>query len=346
MKPRAVLIKRFSLSEEQVDAILDTRLRHLARLEEMQIQREQDALSKERDEIDKTLNSAARLKKLIRQELLSDDAKFGGPRLSPFVARKEAQAMKETEILAVEPITVILSNKGWVRAAKGHDIDAATLSYKAGDALQVTAMGRSNQSAVFIDTTGRAYSLPAHTLPSARGQGEPLTGKLTPPPGAEFIAALLGEPEQLYVLASDAGYGFIVKLGELHGKNRAGKAVLSVPKGAKALPPQLITDIAQQYIAIVSNIGQLLLFPLTELPQLAKGKGNKLISIKSSKVVSREEYVIAIAILDKTQSLSLLGDGKPFVLKPSDWKHFIGERSQRGSKLPRGCRSVVKVVVE
>ena len=339
-------MKRFKLSEEQADAILDTKLRHLARLEEMQIRREQESLTKERDDIIKTLDSPARMRKLIRQELIANAEKFGDTRHSPIMVRKEAQAMKETEIMPTESITVVLTNKGWVRAAKGHDIDPQSLSYKAGDQFQDAAIGRSNQPAIFLDSTGRVYSLPAHTLPSARGQGEPLTGKLNPPPGAEFIGVMLGESEQLTVLASDAGYGFIVPLGELYGKNRAGKTALSVPTGSRALMPHLISDVETQYIAVVSNIGNLLIFSLKELPQLTKGKGNKLISIPSAKVKSREEYVIDVAVLSNNQNLLIMGDGKPFTMKPSDWKHYLSERAKRGSKLPRGCRHVLKLKVE
>jgi topoisomerase-4 subunit A len=345
-EPKIKLMKRFKLSDEQADAILDTKLRHLAKLEEMQIRREQDNLSKERDEIEKTLSSAARLRKLIRQELLANAEKYGDKRHSPIMVRKEAQAMKETEILPTEAITVVLSNKGWIRAAKGHEIDALSLSYKSGDQFQASAIGRSNQPAVFLDSTGRVYSLPAHTLPSARGQGEPLTGKLNPPPGAEFIGVMLGEGEQQYVLGSDAGYGFIVNLSDLFGKNRAGKTAISVPNGARALMPKIITDVEKQYLAIVSNIGHLLIFPLKELPQLAKGKGNKMMSIPSSKVASREEFVIDMALLHDQQNLLIVGDGKPFTMKPADWKHYLGERARRGNKLPRGCRHVGKLQVE
>lgn len=345
-EPKPVLMKRFKLSEEQADAILDTKLRHLAKLEEMQLRREQDKLSKERDEIEKTLNSSARLKKLIREELTAGAEKFGDKRRSPIVERKEALAMKETEILPTEPVTVIVSAKGWVRAGKGHEIDPTSLSYKAGDEFSSAAMGRSNQPAIFFDTTGRAYSLPAHTLPSARGQGEPLTGKLNPPPGAEFIGTIMGEPEQLYVLASDAGYGFIVKLEDLYGKNRAGKAILSTPKGSRALTPRLVSDAEKEYLAVVSNIGNLLVFPLSELPALAKGKGNKMISIPSSKVATREEFVKDMVVVSGNQNILIVGDGKPFTLKPNDWKNFVGARAHRGNKLPRGCRSVVKLKVE
>lgn len=345
-EPKPVLMKRFKLSEEQADAILDTRLRHLAKLEEMQIRAEQKKLNEEREDIEKTLGSKARLKKLIRQELLANAEKYGDKRISPLVVRKEAQAMKETEILPTEPITVVLSNKGWVRSAKGHEIDPTTLNYKAGDQFEAAAIGRSNQLAVFLDTTGRSYSLPAHTLPSARGQGEPLTGKLNPPPGAEYIGVMLGEPEQTYVIASDAGYGFIVKLGDLHAKNRAGKTALTVPNGSRALAPKQVIDPEKQYLAAVSNIGNLLIFPLKELPQLVKGKGNQMLSIPSAKVASREEYVVDIAVLNDNQNLLIVGDGKPFTMKPTDWQHYVAERARRGNKLPRGCRQVSKLKVE
>lgn len=345
-EPHSVLMKRFKLSEEQADAILDTRLRHLAKLEEIQIRKEQKKLTEERDDIEKTLASSARLKKLIRTELVTLAEKYGDKRRSPLIARKEAQAMKETEILPTEPITVVISSKGWVRAAKGHDIDPATLNYKAGDEFLAAAAGRSNQTAVFVDTTGRAYSLPAHTLPSARGQGEPLTGRLNPPPGAEFIGAMIGEPEQLYILASDAGYGFVVTLGDLHGKNRAGKTALSVPNGSKALMPQPVKDMENEFVAVVSNIGNLLIFSLKELPQLTKGKGNKMLSIPSSKVAAREEFVVDMTVLNAEQNLLIKGDGKPFTMKPKDWQHYIGERARRGNKLPRGCRNVKKLLVE
>lgn len=339
-QPKPVLMKRFKLSEEQVDAILDTRLRHLAKLEEMQLKAEQDKLTKESLEIEKILGSTARLKKLVRQELLTDVEKFGDKRKSPLVARKEAQAIKETEILPNDPITIVLSEKGWIRAGKGHEIDPLSLSYKSGDQFYAQVQGRTNQQVTFLDSTGRAYSLPAHTLPSARGQGEPLTGRLTPPPGATFIGMLMGDPEQFYLMTSSAGYGFIVQLVELLGKNRAGKAVISTPKGSHALKPYLISNLETQYIAAVSNIGNLLIFPVQELPQLAKGKGNKIMNIPSSKVASGEEYMVEAVLLNEDENLSIIGDGKPFVLKPKDWQYFIDDRAHRGHKLPRGCRKV------
>ncbi|MDR3478123.1 MAG: DNA topoisomerase IV subunit A [Gammaproteobacteria bacterium] len=344
-KPKPVLMKRFTLSEIQAEAILDIKLRHLARLEEMQIKREQDALSKEQDDIEKTLASKARMKKLVRNELEQDLKKFGDKRRSPIVVRKEAQAMSDSEILPTEPVTVVLSSKGWVRAGKGHELDPLTLNYKAGDEFLASALGRSNQPAIFLDTTGRAYSLPAHSLPSARGQGEPLTGRLTPPPGAEFTSVLMGETENQFVLASDAGYGFIIKLEDLFGKNKRGKSALSVPKGARALTPRPTKDLENEFIATVTNTGHLLIFPLKELPVLPKGKGNKMLSIPTSRVVSREEFIVDIAVLQPNQLLGLVSGNKQLKLKVSDWKHYIGERGRRGNKLPRGYQKVDKMVV-
>jgi topoisomerase-4 subunit A len=346
---KKVLMKRFKLSEIQADAILDTRLRHLAKLEEMQLKAEQKKLNDEREDIEKTLSTSLRLKKLIRQELMDHAEKFGDERQSIIIARKEAEAFKETEMLPTEPITVILSNKGWVRAGKGHDIDPMSLSYKAGDQYQASAIGKSNQPAIFLDGTGRVYSLPAHTLPSARGQGEPLTGKLNPPPGSEFVGVVMGGPSQLVVIASDAGFGFIAKLGDLYGKNRGGKVVLSLPKGAKSLAPKQVKESDEEkknYLAVVTNIGNLLIFPLNDLPELSKGKGNKMISIPSFKVATREEFVVDMAIISEDQQLLILGDEKPFTLKPKDWHHFMGARAHRGHKLPRGCRHVKQLMVK
>lgn len=335
-KPKQELIKRFTLSDEQAEAILEIKLRHLARLEEMQIKREQEELAKEQDEIEKILASNARLKKLIRKELEEDMKKFGDARRSPIVLRKEAQAMRETEILPTEPLTVVLSQKGWIRAAKGHDIDPSTLSYKAGDGFLAASSGRSNQLAVFFDSTGRTYSLPAHTLPSARGQGEPLTGRLNPTTNAAFIAVLLSEPELQYLVSSDAGYGFIGKAEDFYAKNRAGKATLSLPKGAKPIAPKLISHKETDLIAAVTNTGHLLICSLQDIPELAKGKGNKIINIPSSKVATREEFVVDIAILPANYHLIVYAGNKKLQLKPNDWKHYVSERGRRGNKLPRG----------
>lgn len=344
--PKAVLMKRFKLTEIQVEAILDTKLRHLARLEEMQIKSEQDELSKEKEEIEQILSSNARLKKLVRKELKADAEKYGDKRRSPIVSRKEAVAMRETEILPTEPVTVVLSTMGWVRSAKGHELDPTSLNYKAGDAFLSAAFGRSNQPAIFLDSTGRVYSLPTHTLPSARGQGEPLTGKLNPPPGAQFLAVMLGESEQKYLLASDAGYGFIVKLEDLYGKNRAGKAALNLPKGSKPLQPKLISNLDTDLIAAVTNTGHLLIFPLKDLPALTKGKGNKILGVPSSRVLNREEFVVDIAILQEAQVLIVKVGNKQLKLKPNDWKHYLGERGRRGNKLPRAFQKVDELSVD
>ncbi len=334
-EPKTVLMKKFKLSEEQVEAVLDTKLRHLARLEEMQIKREQNDLAKEKEEIEQILGSNTKLKKLLRKELQADSDKFGDKRRSPVVIRKEAQAMRESEILPTEPLTVVLSTMGWIRAAKGHEVDPTGLNYKAGDAFLSAALGRSNQPAVFLDSTGRTYSVPAHTLPSARGQGEPLTGRLNPPPGATFLATMMGEGDHLYLLASDAGYGFIVKLEDLYAKNRAGKATLNLPKGSKPLTPRAVSNTETDLLAAVTNTGHLLIFPLKDLPALAKGKGNKILGVPSGKVITREEYVIDIALLQPGKTLVVQMGNKQLKLKPSDWKHYLGERGRRGNKLPR-----------
>jgi topoisomerase-4 subunit A len=344
-KPKPVLMKRFKISEEQAEAILEIKLRHLARLEEIQIKGEQKELKAEQDDIEKTLASSARLKKLVRKELEADQEKFGDERRSPIVSRKEAQAMSETEILATEPVTVVLSRKGWIRAAKGHDVDPTSLGYKAGDEFLASVLGRSNQASIFIDSTGRAYSLPTHTLPSARGQGEPLSGRLNPPPGTEFTGLMIGENENQYLLTSDAGYGFIAKLEDLYGKNRGGKTVLSVPKGAKAMSPKPVTDFDNAFIAAVTNTGHMLIFLLKELPLLPKGKGNKILSIPSSRVLSREEFLVDTAVIQASDILGVNSGSKQLKLKPADWKHFVGERGRRGLKLPRGYQKVDSLTV-
>lgn len=343
---KAVLIKRFKLSDIQVNAILDTKLRHLAKLEEMQIKQEEKTLREEADDLQKTLSQPAKLKKLIRNELTHDAKKFGNKRRSPLVARKEAQALTEKEILPADPVTVILSEKGWVRAAKGHEIDPTTVTYKAGDQFLSSVAGKSNQDVIFIDTSGRSYALPAHTLPSARGQGEPLTGKLSPPANARFIATLMTEQDDTaYVFASSAGYGFIVRHKELYAKNRAGKAVLNVPEGYQALAPRVIQDNAKDYIAVVTDSSHLLLFRVNELPELTKGKGNKLISLPTSKTSATKEKVVDYAMLAANQVLTVISSGKPFKMKPADWMLYVSERAKRGNRLPRGCKDIIKLVV-
>ena len=344
--PKAELIRRFSLTVVQADYILDTKLRQLARLEEMKIRAEQQELAEERDWLEKTLGSRARMKTLIRKEIEADAEKYGDPRRSPIVERFAAEALDETELAPSEPVTVVLSDKGWVRAAKGHDIDPASLSYKAGDTFLDAARLRSNQSAVFLDSSGRSYSVQAHTLPSARSQGEPLTGRLTPPKGAVFTAALGGDQNQWYLVASDAGYGFVVQLKELYAKNKAGKALLSLPKGAKVLHPATVNDIQTDRVVAITNEGRMLVFPVSELPVLSRGKGNKIIGIPSKRVAEREEFVVAIACVPEGGKLTAYSGKRYITLKGADLDHYQGERGRRGNKLPRGFQRVDAVTVE
>lgn len=344
--PKQALIARFELTEIQADYILETRLRQLARLEEMKIRGEQEELLKEQAKLQGLLGSDAKLRKLVRSELLKDAETYGDDRRSPIVARAEAKALSENELMPTEPVTVVLSEKGWVRCAKGHDIDATGLSYKAGDGFKVAAAGRSNQFAVFIDSTGRSYSVAAHTLPSARGQGEPLTGRLTPPPGASFECVLLPDDEALYVIASDAGYGFVVKGEDLQAKNKAGKALLSLPNGAKVLAPRPVADREQNWLAAVTTEGRLLVFKISDLPQLGKGKGNKIIGIPGDRVASREEYVTDMAVLSDGATLVLQAGKRTLSLKGEDLEHYKGERGRRGNKLPRGFQRVDALLVD
>jgi topoisomerase-4 subunit A len=344
--PKPVLMERFGLTEIQAEYILETRLRQLARLEEMQIRGEQEELAKERAKLLALLGSESKLKKLVRQEILADAEKYGDDRRSPIVARAEARALSETELMPTEPVTVVISEKGWVRCAKGHDIDATGLSYKAGDGFKTAAPGRSNQYAVFIDSTGRSYSLAAHSLPSARGQGEPLTGRLTPPPGATFECVLLPDDSALYVIASDAGYGFVVKGEDLQAKNKAGKALLSLPAGALVVPPKPLANREDDWLAAVTTEGRLLLFPVRDLPQLGKGKGNKIIGIPGERVASREEYLTDLAVLPVGATLVLQAGKRTLSLKADDLEHYKGERGRRGNKLPRGFQRVDSLLVE
>ncbi len=345
-KPKPALMERFKLADKQAEAILELKLRNLAKLEEMEIRGEQADLAEERESLQLTLGSKARLKTLIKKELLADAETFGDARRSPIVTRAEAQAFTESELMTTEPVTVVLSEAGWARAAKGHEVDAAGLAYKSGDKLKLLARGKSNQSAVFFDSTGRTYSLPAHTLPSARGQGEPLTGRVSPPSGATFEGLVIGDPENLYLVASDAGYGFVTKLENLISKNRAGKAVLSLPTGSKVLPPVEVSNLETDEVVGITNEGRMLMFKIAELPELAKGKGNKMISIPGARVAERQEYVIAFAVMDRSKIL-LIHSGKRYIkLAIDELEHYRGERGRRGNKLPRGFQKVDRVEVQ
>lgn len=339
-EPRPVLMSRFDLSEVQADYILDTKLRQLARLEEMKIRAEQEALAEERDQLQKTLGSKQRMKTLIRKELLADAEKYGDERRSPIVSRAAAEAMDESELAPSEPVTVILSEKGWVRAAKGHEVDARELSYKAGDAYRQAVRLRSNQQAIFLDSAGRSYSLAAHTLPSARGQGEPLTGRFNPPAGESFVAALGGDPDQWWLLASDAGYGFRVRASNLLANKKAGKAVLSLPAGARVLRPSVITDPDTDRLVAVTNEGRMLVIPASDLPELTRGKGNKIIAIPSKAIAERSEYVVDILAVPDGGKVRLNSGKRYLNLRAADLNAYEGERGRRGNKLPRGFQKV------
>ena len=339
-EPKPVLMHRFDLTGTQAEAILELKLRHLARLEEMRIRGEQDELETERQQLEALLGSKRRLKNLIRDELLEDAERYGDERRSPLVERTAAQAYSESDLLPSEPITVIMSSQGWVRAAKGHDVEPDSLNYRTGDEFAHAASGRSNQQVVFFDDHGRAYSMPAHQLPSARGHGEPLTGRFSPPAAARFIGQVVAGEDQSVLLASSFGYGFRTRFDNLLSRLKAGKQVVTVPGGAELLPPVLVTNIAEDLLVAISSDGYLLAFPCSEIPQLARGKGNKLINIPPAKLKTGELSVLAMTTLSAKQEL-LVWAGKRYLrMKPNDIQDYLGERAQRGRKLPRGYQQV------
>ncbi len=345
-RPKPVLMKRYKLSDIQADAILDLRLRQLAKLEETRIKGEQDELEAEKADIEKTIGSKARLKTLIKKELVEDAKTFGDDRRSEIVVRNDAQAFAEKDLISTEPVTVVLSEKGWIRSAKGHEVSATELSYRSGDSLLQAIAGRSNQDAVFFDSTGRAYTAAMHTLPSARGQGEPLTGRFNPPAGAFFTGVALADKDAQYVLSSDAGYGFIGTLGDMLTKNKAGKSVLSVPKGGVVNIPALINDQKHDFIAAFSNEGRLLIFPVAELPALGRGKGVKIMNIPKPRVESREEFMPFVRVFSEVDTLIVHSGKRNLKLTINDLEHYRGERARRGLKLPRGFQKVDAVVLE
>jgi len=340
-EPKPVLMKRFKLTDTQAEAILETKLRHLAKLEEMKIKGEEAELKRERKELEKLLGSKKLLRERVRDEIIEDAEEFGDQRRSQFKEREAAKAIDVTQLLPSEPITVVISEKGWARAAKGHDIDARALDYKSGDAFLQAAAGKTNQLAIFLDSTGRSYTLPAHKLPSARGHGEPLASSLNPPPGATWSGVIMGDPNDLYLLASDAGYGFIAPLGELITDRRAGKAVLKVPKGSKALSPQRVEDPEEDWLAAATNTGHLLIFMVGELPKMEKGKGDKILNIPGKKVASRTEFLAGVAVFKEGDALLLRTAKGELLLKPGDKiDHYVAERALRGLKLPRDHQQV------
>jgi len=342
-EPKPVLMARFGLDEEQTEYILETKLKQLARLEEMKIRGEQDELAKERDRIISILGSKAKLKKQVKDELLADAKKFGDARRSPLVQRDAAQAISETELVPSEPVTVVLSKKGWIRSAKGHDVEAASLSYRDGDGLLQAVRGRSTQQVAFVDSTGRSYSALAHTLPSARGNGDPLSGRFSPPAGASFVGVAVAENDARYVLASSFGYGFVTRFENFTGRNKAGKALINADAAADILPPAPVTDAKSDWIVSITSAGHLLAFPVTELPELDKGKGNKLIQIPPAKLKSGDEKVIAVASVRNGGELTVYSGKQKLVLAWRDLQAYEGSRASRGNLLPRGFTKVDRV---
>ncbi len=345
-EPKPVLMRRFGITATQAEAILELKLRHLARLEEMKIRAEQDELAAEERELQALLGSKAKLRRLLRDELRADAEKYGDPRRSPVVQRESARPLDEAALIPSEPVTVVLSRLGWVRAARGHDVDPAGLNYKSGDEFLDAAPGRSNQQAVFLDSSGRAYSLPIHTLPSARSQGEPLTGRFTPPSGAAFANVTAGKPDSRWLFASDHGYGFYTRLEQAYARNRTGKALITLPAGSTVLKPVPVFDPETDQVAVATTSGHLLLFPLSELPELARGKGNKLIQIPTARLKAGEEKVAALVVLPRHHVLRVHAGQRYLRLKAQDLEHYQGQRAKRGGLLPRGYRRVDRLEVE
>ena len=345
-EPKLELIKRFSISETQAEAILELKLRQLAKLEEIKIKAEQDELAKERDQLQTLLSSNRRLNTLIRKEIITDAEKYGDKRRSPLVERAEAKAITEQELIPSEPVTIILSEMGWVRSAKGHDIDPISLNYKAGDGYKTSVKGKSNQPVIFIDSTGRSYAIEPNTLPSARGQGEPLSGKLSLPIGAQVEQMVMSSQEDKRILmASDAGYGFICTYSDLIARNRNGKAVINLPENAKVMPIIELNDTTPLLLAL-TNFGRMLVFPVETLPSLSKGKGNKIIAISSAQAQKREDYLINLALISDKSSITLYAGKRKLTLKAADLQKFMAERGKKGTLLPRGLQRVDRVEID
>ncbi|HSG61389.1 MAG TPA: DNA gyrase subunit A, partial [Pseudomonadales bacterium] len=344
-EPKAELMARFNLSDKQAESILELKLRHLAKLEEFKIQAEQNELAEERDKLQLVLGSDRRLKTLVKKELIQDGETFGDNRRSPMVERHESKALTEQELVPTEAVTVVLSEKGWVRCAKGHDIDPMALSYKAGDNYLCSAMGRSNQQSVFLDSSGRAFSTDSHTLPSARSQGEPITTRFTIAQGEVMEHVVMADEKQCFLMASDAGYGFICTFADMVSRNKAGKALLSLPSNAKSLPPRAIDSPQGMAILAITNEGRMLMFALDALPQLSKGKGNKIIGIPSERAKAREELLSHLYLVPEDTPVTLWAGKRKLTLKPSDLEHYRGERGRRGARLPRGLQRVDSVEV-
>ena len=345
-KPKNILMKNFKLSDTQADAILNLRLRRLAKLEELKIKADLGNLKKEKKELEAILKSKQRLKTVIKKEIETDAKLFADDRQSEIKEAKEAKVIDEKSLITSEPVTIVLSEKGWVRAAKGHDIDPTSLNYKSGDNFKQMSQGKTNQLAVFIDSSGRCYSLPSHSLPSARSFGEPVSARLTPPDGVSFEGVMTGTPDTVYLLAADSGYGFMIKLKDIYTKNRNGKLILKVPENSNVLLPTKVNDIKNDWVAAVSSIGRLLMFPISELTLLTKGKGLKIIQIPPAKLKTREEYVVAMTAMGETDNLTIFTNKRHAVLKADEHEKFIGERGRRGAMLSRNFRNVIRISPE
>jgi len=345
-EPKPVLMSRFGIDDVQAEAILELKLRHLAQLEEMKISGEQDELAKERDKLQETLGSERRMRTLIKKELQADIDTYGDARRSPIVQRNAAVAISEAELVPSEPITVVLSQRGWVRAGKGLDVDPLALAYKSGDAFQSAARGRTNATALFLDSTGRVYGVPAHGFPSARGLGEPISGRLKPPDGARFLSVMMGADEDRWLFASSAGFGFVARLGDLVSRNKSGKAVITLPVGAEVLPAARILSLTEDLVCAVGSGGSLLAFPVGELPEMARGKGNKLFNVNASLFAAGEESMIAVAVVPRGGKLRVESGKRHTLIRYAELEDYLGSRGQRGRKLPRGFQTVAALSVE
>ncbi len=344
-EPKPVLMERFKISDTQAEAILELKLRYLAKLEEMKIRGEQDALEAERDQLQATLGSDRRMKTLVKKELKEDIELYGDDRRSPIVEKHAATAMSESELIPSEPITVVLSERGWVRAGKGHDVDPLALNYKAGDAYQSSATGRTNGTALFLDSTGRVYGVAAHGFPSARGLGEPISGRLKSPDGATFISVIMGGDDERYLFSTSAGYGFVARLGDLISRNKSGKAVLN-PAGGQVLEARRVQSLTEDLVIAISSTGSMLSFPIGELPEMARGKGNKIFNVPSKAFKSGAESVVAVAVVPVGAKLRINSGKRHTTIRYVELEHYAGARGQRGKKLPRGFQSVDSIAIE
>lgn len=344
-QPQQELMARFALTSAQAEAILEIRLRQLAKLEEIKIRGEQNELTAERDQLEKTLASKTRMRTLLKKEIMADATAYGDDRRTQLITREEASAFSENELLPTEAVTVVLSERGWIRAGKGNDLDPQTLNYKSGDGFAFAVRGKSNQTTVLLDSNGRSYALPTHLLPSARGQGEPITTRISPAPGATIKGLLLNDAEASYVLCSNAGYGFVTKVGDMMSKNKAGKQLLTLPHGAHVLPPQPVSQLATDYLAAATNIGRLLVFAIKELPVLAKGKGNKIINIPSALAAAGEEFMVGTAVMGHKDTLVIWAGKRKLKLRGAELEKYHGERGRRGVRLPRGLQKITAIEI-